>query len=100
MLNSKEKTNHQRNFVSTFSSKGERAKYIRKAINGTHVGKAISPDGELKLVLAKIMGLEPYNGKKGQRKAVLGMKKYIRSRTRFYENQSLREFIKNNSEVH
>lgn len=87
------KTNHFRDFKESRSSSGEKAKYVRKALVGTHIGKAYSPDGDVKIVYAKSFDPDAGNAKKAQRNNVKGAKKFIRSRVRAYENRQLQSQI-------
>lgn len=91
------KTNHQRGFVATLSSQGEKRKHVRFALSGKglNISKAQTPDGEIKLVMAKGF-IDPDAGqsKKEMRHQKAGAKKFIRSRTRAFENRELDKVVR------
>lgn len=80
------KTNHQRNFKDKLSSRAVYGDYIAfyQVIKSPLSGKAIS---------ASANSGDHANGKRGIAYDVKGAKKFVKSRTRFHENQALKKIV-------
>lgn len=78
------KTNHQRGFKETRSSRDVFRKYIA---GGSHAFLPLSDRYEAACATSG----DHANGKRGIAKDVAGAKKYVRSRTRFHENAATRK---------
>jgi hypothetical protein len=84
------KTNHQRSFIE--ERKTEVGK-IRRLIRGWPV-KLASVGENTKFVSPKFPQLDPANGHRGRAHAILGAKKFMRTRLRFHENAETQKLMK------
>ncbi len=81
------KTNHQRNFKD---KKDSNSVYNRFTVFVNSAKLTLSD----KSITAFVTCTDHVHGKKGIAKDVKGAKKYIRSRSRFYEKSALKKIVK------